>query len=413
VDDIGHEDTGALFFDADGDGDQDLYIVSGGYEKPSEDAYYRDRFYENEGNGNFIRRKNSIPKVLGSGLAITAGDYDNDGDLDLFIGTRVKPTGYGQYAKSYLLENKSSKGNILFEDVTENAIPEMLEHSMINDALWVDMDNDTHLDLVIATEWGSIEMYVNRGGLLKNVTQEYGLDQYKGWWYSISASDLDNDGDMDLVAGNLGLNYKYKASEHTPFYMYVNDFDDNEKEDIVLGYTQDSTVFPLRGRQCSSGQMPFIKKKYESYDAFAKANIQEVYGEKLNQGIHYRVTNFASGVFINEKGRGFQFVPFENLSQLSSVNGILIDDYDGDGQKDIVLLGNMYGSEVETPRNDASYGSFLKGNGAEFKALWPYESGLYMAGDVKQVSPITLTKDKKGIVVAKNNGPVQVIEVKQ
>ncbi|TQO39745.1 VCBS repeat protein [Arenibacter algicola] len=412
LDDKRYEDTGSLFFDADGDGDKDLYVVSGGYEMPSDHSYYMDRFYENKGKGNFVRDKNSIPQVLGSGLSLTSGDYDNDGDLDLFVGTRVKPMGYGEYTKSYVLENKSESGNIRFEDVTEEMIPEMLEHPMVTDALWVDIDQDNRLDLVVANEWGNLELFLNQGSSFKNATKEFGLDQYTGWWYSIAASDLDQDGDMDLVAGNLGLNYKYKATQQAPFYMYVNDFDDNATKDIVLGYSQDSTVYPLRGRQCSSGQMPFIKKKFESYDAFAKANIQEVYGEKLSQGIQYKVTNFASGTFINEKAKGFHFVPFENMSQLSSVNGILVDDYNDDGHKDIVLLGNMYGSEVETPRNDASYGSFLKGNGIDFKALWPYESGLYMGGDIKQVSSITLVNNKKGIIVAKNNGPVQIVEVK-
>lgn len=409
------EDTGAVFFDADGDGDLDLYVVSGGSEQTAGSDYYQDRLYENLGNGNFKRLKNSIPKITNSGLRVVSGDYDNDGDIDLFVGTRVKPMDYGAYTKSFILENISGNGTILFEDVTENTIPEMVEHTMITDALWVDMDKDDRLDLVVANEWGAIELFINQGSVFKNATEEYGLQNYTGWWYSIMADDIDNDGDLDLVAGNLGYNYKYKASKESPFFMYINDFDENKTKDIVLGYTQDSTVFPLRGRQCSSDQMPFIRKKFETYDAFAKANIQDVYGEKLIQGLQFKVNTFSSGTFINNGKKGFEFTPFENLAQLSSINKILISDFDSDGQKDIVALGNMYGSEVETPRNDASYGTFLRGLGnGKFRAESPFESGLYAGGDIKdaaiiQTQSVDLTS--RVILISRNNDNPILIKI--
>ncbi|MCB0631646.1 MAG: VCBS repeat-containing protein, partial [Lewinella sp.] len=275
-----YEDVDALFFDADGDGDQDLYIVSGGYEEAWKNTYYEDRFYENVGTGQFIRRADALPQIMESGAVVAAGDYDQDGDLDLFVGTRVKPGKYGHPTKSSLLQNTGAGGTIRFVDVTELLSPELSNHPyMVTDAIWVDIDQDQNPDLAIANEWGPIELFLNDGTSFRNATQDYHLDEHPGWWYSIATSDVDHDGDNDLLVGNLGLNYKYKASREAPFFMYVDDFDENNTNDIVLGYSQDEDVFPLRGKQCSSQQMPFIKEKFKTYDAFGKADLQDVFGD--------------------------------------------------------------------------------------------------------------------------------------
>ena len=408
-----HEDTGALFLDADKDGDQDLYVVSGGNEKESGNRYYQDRFYINDGTGDFERAPKAIPNIVSSGLAVSAGDFDKDGDLDLFIGSRVVPVNYGFPSKSYMLENISDNGHVEFVDVTESKIPDLLEHGMVTDALWADIDSDNSLELIIAQEWGSIEIFKNSNGKFVDVSDKFGLKNQVGWWYGLACDDIDNDGDLDLIAGNLGLNYKYKASAKAPFHLYLNDFDNNSSNDIVLGYEQDSTLYPLRGRECTSNQMPFVKKKFETYDAFAKASLQEVYGEALDNSIHRAATNFASCILENRNNEQFEFKPLPNEVQISSTNKILPVDVNNDGKKDLILLGNLYGSEVETPRNDASYGHYLEGKGdGKFKILNSKESGLYVRGDVRGASIIEIGKhEKKALLIGRNNDSIKLVEL--
>ncbi|MEC3907877.1 VCBS repeat-containing protein [Tamlana sp. 2201CG12-4] len=405
-----HEDTGALFLDADKDGDMDLYVVSGGNEMDPNSDYYTDRFYENNGIGNFTRNLKAIPTITQSGQSIASGDFDNDGDLDLFVGTRVMPKNYGKPVKSFLLENKSDKGKIQFIDVTDTAIPDLNSFSMITNVYWQDMDGDNKQDLLITSEWGAISLFKNMGHEFRNISSSVGLTDYVGWWYCLKVMDVDGDGDQDLIAGNLGLNYKYKASPKEPFYMFINDFDDNHSTDIVLGYHEGETVYPLRGRECSSNQMPFIKEKFESYHAFGKANLHQVYGNKLKSSLKYTATTFASGVFENRGSKGFHFKPFPNEAQISSINKILSNDFDKDGSMDLLLLGNLYGSEVETPRNDASYGHVLKKDAyGNFFEIPSTRSGLYIKGEVKNAVEIA-TLNGNLIIIAKNNEPLTVLE---
>ena len=409
--DKNHEDVGAVFFDADNDGDQDLYVVSGGTEANLNDDYYTDRFYENNGKGNFIRNKKALPKMTSSGLRVSPSDYDNDGDIDLFVGGRVVPGFYGRSTRSYLLENKSSDGGVNFEDVTETAIPEMMKHSMITASVWADINKDGLQDLIIANEWGPIEVFINESGIFKNETKAFGLSEHVGWWSALEVSDMDNDGDLDIIGGNLGLNYKYKASFDNPFYMYVNDFDVNNTDDIVLGYSQENQVYPVRGRQCSSEQMPFIKEKFKSYNDFGTANVKDIYGDKLKEGLEYRATYFASAILKNENN-SFRFEAFENRAQLSSVNKILIDDFNKDVAKDILLFGNLYGSEVETPRNDASYGTLMVRNSDNaFKCLDNNKANLWAGGDIKDAAFITIG-ESKAILLARNNDKLSIIKIR-
>ncbi len=408
--DKNHEDVGAVFIDADNDGDSDLYVVSGGTEKAPNDHFYTDRLYENKGNGVFVKTIDAIPNITNSGLRAAPCDFDKDGDIDLFIGSRVLPGSYGRLSKSYLLENKSNNGKIRFEDVTEERFPEMAEHTMITSVLWSDMDNNGYPDLLVANEWGPIELYLNNSGVFTNKTEEYGLKGHVGWWSSLATEDVDHDGDLDVIAGNLGLNYKYKASFDHPFYMYVNDFDNNGEDDIVLGFEQDSTVYPLRGRQCSSDQMPFIKEKFQTYTEFGSADINEIYGAKLEEGLSFKATDFATSLLINEEN-AFSFKPLPNEVQLSSVNKILVSDFNHDNIKDMLLLGNLYGSEVETPRNDASYGNLLKGTKNDGFATVPNaKTGLWAGGDVKDASLIKVA-GHKAILVARNNGELSLYRI--
>ena len=410
--DKGHEDVASLFFDADKDGDLDLYVVSGGNEE-EQDEYYQDRFYENLGNGEFSKSQIAIPLIVNSGSCVKPGDFDNDGDLDLFVGGKLIPGKYPLPADSYLLKNESKNGIIKFVDATDDLAPFMKGFGMVSDAEWVDLDNDNNLDLVIVGEWMPIKIIKNTGSEFIEGSQESGLENQVGWWYSVACSDFDKDGDTDCIIGNLGLNYKYQASIEEPFEVYAKDFDINGSLDIVLGYHEDGSIFPLRGRECSSNQMPFIKKKFPNYNKYGLADMSAVYGkENLEKSLHYSAITFATSFIENLGDMKFNIQQIDALAQFSSVNSILIDDFNEDGNLDAVLSGNLYQAEVETPRNDASYGIFLEGNGkGQFTSRFPNESGLFVKGDVKNSGIInTASKKNKRIVFGKNNGVVQFVE---
>ncbi|MCM4151616.1 hypothetical protein DHD05_08445 [Arenibacter sp. N53] len=411
--DKAHEDVASVFFDADKDGDLDLYIVSGGNEELAQDEYYRDRFYENLGNDQFAKRENALPNYLVSGSCVKAGDFDNDGDLDLFVGGKLIPGKYPLPASSYLLRNDSSDGNVKFVDVTEELAPFMRNLGMVSDAEWLDMDNDKNLDLVIVGEWMPIRIVKNTGTKFSDITTPSGFENSTGWWFSVASADFDQDGDMDFIVGNLGLNYKYKASAESPFEVYASDFDKNGSLDIVLSYQEKGIAYPLRGRECTSNQMPFIKEKFPSYHDFGMADLTTVYGiEELKKATHYKATTFATTYVENLGNFQFKTHIIDGPVQFSSVNSILIDDYDQDGNLDALLSGNLYQSEVETPRNDAGYGVFLKGNGkGRFSTLYPNNSGLLVRGDVKSAG-ILRTRNLNGklVVFAKNSDKLQFVE---
>lgn len=410
--DKGHEDVASLFFDADGDGDMDLYVVSGGNEEKAGSEYYEDRLYENTGGGNFIKASSALPANRISGSCVQSGDFDNDGDLDLFVGGKLIPGKYPLSPGSYLLKNESSNGVIKFIDVSRDVAPFMSEFGMVSDAEWLDVDGDKNLDLVVVGEWTSIKVIKNLGDKFEDVSINSGLDEHTGWWYSIAAADFDNDGDKDFIVGNLGANYKYQATMAEPFEVYANDFDKSGSLDIVLGYHEDGKVYPLRGRECSSNQMPFIKEKFPNYNEYGLADISEVYGEEdLKKSLHYAATTFAT-TYVENLGN-FKFKPskMDGLTQFSSTNSILIDDFNGDGNLDALLSGNLYQAEVETPRNDAGYGVFLEGNGkGGFISKFPYESGLFVKGDVKNAAVLNKSSEnKRTIIFAKNDDKLQLV----
>lgn len=407
-----YEDVASTFFDADGDGDLDLYVVSGGSEYDEGSGYLKDRIYINDGKGNFNPVSAALPDLALSGSCVKAADYDNDGDLDLFIGGRQVPGKYPAPAKSYLLQNHSSEGKIRFEEAP-SAIREKWQNlGMVTDALWTDVNGDDFLDLIVTGEWMPIRIFENENGKdFIEKTDAYGLKGTNGWWFSLAADDFDQDGDMDIIGGNLGLNFKYRASVEAPFEVYAGDFDTSGTNDIVLSYHEQEKLVPLRGRECSSNQMPFIKEKFPTYDAFGKASVDDIFNEKqLQKSTHLKAYTFATTYFENDHGK-FKSRIMPNQAQFSSVNDILIDDFDDDGLKDLLIVGNLYASEVETPRNDASHGLFLKGNGkGDFEPLSPGESGLMIKGDVKFARIIDIN-GTKSIVVAKNNDSLKVVAV--
>lgn len=405
------EDVAALFFDLDGDGDQDLYVVSGGNEKQAGSEHYKDRVYTNH-NGNFQLASSILPDLRSSGSCVIPFDYDRDGDLDLFVGGRQIPGKYPLPANSHLLQNQlKESGKATFMDKTHETAPMLENLGMVTDAVWADVDDDGLTDLVVVGEWMPITILKNFDGHFKDWTKEMGLSEESGWWYSIAAADFDNDGDIDLIGGNLGLNYKYKASNDAPFEIYTTDFDENGDLDIVLGYYDNGNLYPLRGRECSSRQMPFIKKKFPTYNDFGKATLNEVYGgDKLKKSTHYKAKNFASTYFENKKNRGFEGKKLPMEAQVSSVNSIVVFDCDSDGIKDILMAGNLYGSEIETPRNDASYGLVLKGEGRGIFSLFSKtESSLGLKGEVRAIRSIKLHNDRQAFLIAINNGPLKMI----
>lgn len=402
--DADKEDMGATFFDADGDGNLDLYVVSGGNEFEANSPKLQDRLYLNDGRGNFEKNQDALPKITASGSRVKAADFDNDGDLDLFVGGKIVPRSYPLPAKSYILRNEGVTANGLkFVDVTEELAPGLAEAGLVSDAVWVDYDQDGFQDLVIVGEWMPLKFLKNTDGKFVDKTEEYGLEKTTGWWYSIIAEDFDKDGDIDFVAGNLGLNYKYKANEKESFDVYVNDYDKNNHLDIVLGYYHEGVQYPVRGKQCSSEQIPAIKAKYKDYNSFAEADLIDIYTkEDLEASLHYQAWTFASSYIENRGNEVFEVRKLPHLAQLSSVNDIIADDFNQDGHLDIVIAGNMYGSEVETPRNDASYGLLLTGDGkGNFKALPYAESGFFLPYDTKDLALVKVTNGS--IILALNN----------
>tara|TARA_R110002049_G_scaffold61453_5_gene163713 strand:+ start:12767 stop:16057 length:3291 start_codon:yes stop_codon:yes gene_type:complete len=403
------EDMSAIFFDSNGDGYTDLYVVSGGNEFSANAPELQDRLYLNNGSGKFTKALHALPPMASSGSRVVPGDFDNDGDIDLFVGGRMVPGQYPWPAKSYLLENE--KGS--FKDVTKKLAPDFEQIGMVTAAAWTDFDNNGSTDLILVGEWMPILFFSNTPQGFKNVTGNTGMNNTEGWWFSLVSDDFDGDGDIDLVAGNLGLNYKYQATEEDPFEVYADDFDGNAKKDIVLSYYNFGTLFPLRGRSCSSQQIPSISQKFEDYNSFASANLVDVYGkEKLDSAeIHYKAKTFATS-YIENLGNGkFKKHELPNEAQFSSVNKIIAKDFNGDGNKDLLLGGNLFSSEVETPRNDASIGSYLEGDGkGNFYPVPSERSGLFLTGDLKDLERIRIGNSEY-LIAAHNNNQLQFIKV--
>ncbi|WP_168796294.1 VCBS repeat-containing protein [Flagellimonas onchidii] len=408
-----YEDVSALFFDADGDNDMDLFVTSGGNEYAKGSKWYQDRLYVNNGEGNFSKFI-ELPNLTISSSCVKAVDFDGDGDLDLFVGGRQQPGEYPFPTSSVLLKNESTTETISFVDVTDTMISDLRDIGMVTDAVWTDFNRDSLTDLIVVGEWMGIKVFQQSKDGFEDISERTGIADETGWWYSIAAGDFDKDGDDDFIVGNLGLNYKYKATKKAPFEIYAKDFDENKTIDIVLGYHNENKLFPLRGRQCSSDQMPFIKKKFPNYDSFAKASLIEVYGgENLENALNYKANNFSTS-YIENLGEGkFRVSSLDNEIQISCVNAIHVDDFDQDGNLDAFVAGNNYGVEVETIRSDASFGMMLRGNGkGTFDILQPNEIGVSVDGVVRHIVKIeTKDKQKSLLGIAKNNAPLQFVEL--
>ncbi|NND05019.1 MAG: VCBS repeat-containing protein [Saprospiraceae bacterium] len=401
------EDMGAAFFDADGDRDLDLYVVSGGNEHADGAEAYQDRLYINDGTGEFIKGVDVLPDMKYCGSQVRPADFDRDGDIDLIVAGRHKAWSYPEPVTSKLLVNEGGT----FLDKTAELAPDLVNIGMINDAQWIDYNSDGNLDLVLVGEWTSIIILTSNGNAFTRFANSDILNQQKGWWFSVEVADMDNDGDDDLVAGNMGLNYKYKASEKEPFEVYYYDFDDNGSKDVVLTYYNFGIQYPLRGRECSSQQVPMIKEAFENYDLFASSDVTEIYGKsKLENALHYDATSFAS-IYIENLGNGdFQVSTLPSLAQISSINDFVVHDFNQDGHKDLMIAGNLFSAEVETTRADSGYGLIMLGDSKGHFAPLPKEkSGFFAPYDVKSLLQIKCA-DHSLVLTGCNNDSLKVFQ---
>lgn len=394
--DQAYEDQQSVFFDADQDGDLDLYVVSGSNEFRN-NKMLQDRLYHNDGKGNFTDATSKLPLITSSGLAVEAFDVDQDGDMDLVVGGRVVPGKYPSPPQSYVLENQAGT----FVNSTENIAPALESLGMITDLHVSDYDGDGDADLLLVGEWMPITWFTNEGGRFHT---HMSIPHTNGWWFSLSEGDVDHDGDLDYVVGNIGANNKYQPSPESPLHLYYNDFDENGTGDIVLSKKDQQQLFPIRGRECSSQQMPFIKDKYPDFASFAIAPMEDIYSaEKLSEAVHLEAHEFKSLVLINQGGGQFDIQYLPTMAQVSPLMGIDIWDINGDGHLDVLAAGNFFVTETETIRYDAGSGLVLAGDGrGSFHALPAKESGILLRQDVRHLARIRLAKGRTGVLVASN-----------
>ena len=399
---IGAEDLGSVFFDADQDGDMDLYVCSGGNEFSSTSSSLRDRLYLGNGQGGFTISGQLLPTSrYVSSSTVAASDFDGDGDTDLFVGERLKPFLYGVPGSGYLLQN-DGKGN--FKDVSKELAPELADMGMITNAMWVDIDGDNDDDLVVVGEWMSVKVFSNDKGQFKDVTAETGFEMSHGLWSSLAVGDFNKDGLPDLVLGNHGNNTRLRASQHTPMSMYVNDFDGNGKvEQIVTTYNKEKP-YPLVLRHDLLKQISALQKKYPRYQSYKGQTMTDIFTEQqLSKAIELQVRTTSSLVAINQGGGKFMLQELPIEAQFSPIHAILVEDFNGDGNEDLLMGGNFYKAKPEIGIHDASHGLLLLGDGkGGFKPMESTNSGFFVKGEIRDLKKITL-HGEKAVIVALNN----------
>lgn len=404
------EDLGAVFADVNGDGFPDLVIAAGGVTVERGDPLLNDRVYLNDGQGGFrAAAPGALPPDGESGKAIAAGDFDADGWVDLFVGGRLVPGRYPDTPRSFLYRNR---GDGTFEDVTDALAPELRSIGMVTAAEWADLDGDGRIDLIVTLEWGPVVCLLNTGTRFEPLGAQSGLAERSGWWSALAVADLDGDGRLDLVVGNLGLNTKYQATAEEPAVLLAGDFDRSGTDQLVEARFAEGRLVPMRGRSKLSYSFPWIPRKFPTFAAFSRASVEEIFGVERLSGVRRLIaTELASGVYLNQSESGtmrFAFLPLPREAQIAPINAIVARDFDGDGIIDLACAGNHFGPEPSTGRFDGGLGVILIGDGrGGFRAESPAESGFIVPGEARSLAAVDSGGDETpSLVVGRSGGNV-------
>ncbi len=399
-----YEDCGSILADFDGDGDKDLFVISGGNAFNANDPHYMSRLYLNDGKGSFTRALD-FPIIRTNAGAVLSIDYDNDQDMDLIIAGRSTPGRFPEYPRSYLLRNDKGK----FVDVTHDVFPDLENLGMITDIKSGDLDGDQKDELVFVGEWLPITVFSYSQSKFKNVTANYGLEKTSGWWKSVTLADMDNDGDLDILAGNMGLNNRLSASDQYPATLISKDFDGNGSLDPILCYYFNGKLYPYAGKDALIAQIPRLKKKFVRYTPYASATIEDIFTQDELKGSTILTANtFQTMYFVNENKK-FVSHPLPYQVQLSPVFDIVVDDFNGDGKKDILMAGNFLYSETETGEMDAGNGTLLiQNNDGTFQYVPNTVHGFWAQKEVRELKEIKMADGKKAILTANNKGPIEI-----
>ncbi len=415
------QDLGLLLFDADGDQDLDLYIASGGYVYGRDAREYQDRLYVNNGKGKFSLDTSALPLNHHSKMCVRAADVDKDGDLDLFVSGRVDPWNFPKPVTSFVYLNQSTQGKPKFVDATATIAKDLMNAGMVCDALFTDVDNDSWPDLILAGEFMPITVLKNVKGQFSTLKAPQALSDAKGFWNALVPGDFDNDGDIDLIAGNAGLNTFYKASSRYPVSVYAKDFDNNGSYDAIPSVFIPTSMtdttrkeYPAFGRDDLIKQMIGMRSKYQSYNAYAVATMDSVLSKEQRKDMLVVRATETRSMFLRNDGKGnFTMAPLPAEAQMSMLCGMVAEDFDGDGLLDLAISGNDYGTEVATGRYDALNGLFLKGDGkGGFTSQRILQSGLFIPGNGKSLVSLTIN-GQSSLLAAQNRGPLQLFFVRK